>query len=124
LDAGNREVSALTAGPSGTWLAAGGRDGSVLIWDTSTGERLAEYAVHDGRVQALATSADGTRLASVGDDGTVHVWDGRRNKSVAMLRTDSRLRFVAWVDGDAQLIVAGNRGLYQTHLIESEGDGQ
>jgi WD40 repeat protein len=120
LTTGHREVTALTVEPTGAWLAAGGRDGTVLIWDIVTGERLAEYAVHDGQVQALAACADGTRLASAGDDGTMHVWDRGKSKPVAMLRTDSRLRFTAWV-ADEQLIFAGNRGLYQARLNEPQG---
>jgi WD40 repeat protein len=121
LDTADSGASVLATGPFGRWLAAGGRDGSVLIWDTATGERLRQFVVHEGRVQALAISGDGTRLASVGDDGTVHVWDGRQGQSMAMLRTDSRLRFAVWGVDDKELIIAGNRGLCQIRLTELEG---
>ena len=47
---------------------------TVGLWDTTTGEWIAQFAAHTGTVDALAFNADGSLLASASDDGTVRVW--------------------------------------------------
>ena len=65
----------MAIAPDGSWLASGGDDGSVRIWDPVTGEQRAALAGHAGPVTAVAIAPDGTWLASGGDDGSVRIWD-------------------------------------------------
>ena len=51
----------MAIAPDGTWLASGGGDGSVRIWDPATGQQRAELE-HSGRgggVTAVAIAPDG-----------------------------------------------------------------
>ena len=61
-------VSAVAIAPDGTWLASGGRDGSVRIWDPATGQQRAVLTGHTGAVTAVAIAPDGTWLATASDD--------------------------------------------------------
>lgn len=54
--------------PDGSKLLSGGRDGSITVWDTSTGEQLAHYQGHHRRVQTASFSSDGNTVTSVGSD--------------------------------------------------------
>ena len=45
------------------WLALGGNDGTVKIWDTYQRKSLATINAYTGTVSALAFSADGDQLA-------------------------------------------------------------
>jgi WD40 repeat protein len=54
-------------------LATGSEDGTVKLWDTTTGKVTA--TLKSGSVQSLASTTDGKRLASAGHNGTVKVWD-------------------------------------------------
>lgn len=58
--------------PDGTRLASGGADGSVRIWDVSTGDLITEFE-HEAEVHAIAWSSDGMRLATLLEGGVVRV---------------------------------------------------
>ena len=72
-------VAVLAVAPDGSWLASGGHDGAVRVWDPVSGQERAAMAGHEadflGGVAALAVAPDGSWLASGGHDGTVRVWD-------------------------------------------------
>ena len=56
-------------------LAAGYRDGTVELYNSSTGEHLGTFSGHTSPVSALAFDSDGHRLASGSMDTEVVVWD-------------------------------------------------
>ena len=60
-------MSAVAIAPDGTWLASGGDDGTVRIWDPATGQQRAALTGHTGPVTAVAIAPDGTWLASAGE---------------------------------------------------------
>jgi WD40 repeat protein len=64
----------VAAHPTRPLVAAAGDDRRILLWDSDTGEQLADLAGHTGRVLSVAFSPDGTTLASGGEDGTVRLW--------------------------------------------------
>ena len=64
---------------SGTRVAAGGEDGTVMVWRLD-GSLVAKLAAHKGSVIDLAFSLDG-RLATAGADGAARVWNLATGKS-------------------------------------------
>ena len=68
-------VCAVTVG--GRQLLAAAGDGTVRLWDPSTGKQLRTLQGHTGRVTGVcAVSVDGRPLlVSTGNDGTVRLWD-------------------------------------------------
>ena len=68
-------MTAVAIAPDGTWLASGGGDGSVRIWDPATGQQRAASPATPAAVRAVAIAPDGTWLASGGDDRSVRIWD-------------------------------------------------
>lgn len=67
-------VTALAYSPAGTRLLSGSRDGSMLLWDIRTGERLHRYGNHSGPVTCVAFSTSGNLVASGGEDRQVCIW--------------------------------------------------
>ncbi len=68
-----KPVSALVFGPGGAFLASGDEDGTLLVWDLTTGEST-ETRGHLGRVLDVAVSSDGAYLLSGGTDNTLRRW--------------------------------------------------
>ena len=61
--------------PDDTYLATGGGDSTVKVWDLGTGEELFTLSGHKGFVQSLNFSPDGSRLLTSGNDGTSRIWN-------------------------------------------------
>jgi WD40 repeat protein/serine/threonine protein kinase len=60
----------------GQRLAAASYDGTVRVWDVTTGEAVVRPPLrHGAAATGVAFSPDGQRLASASLDGTVRVWD-------------------------------------------------
>ncbi|MDX2141691.1 MAG: TIR domain-containing protein [Chloroflexota bacterium] len=68
-------VTDVSYSPDGRLIASSSIDGTIILWDADTGERVRTLTGHTGGVNAIAFSPDGLRLASVGDDRTVRVWE-------------------------------------------------
>ena len=61
--------------PRGDSLAGTGKDGMVLIWDTSSWKPLREIMAARTEVNVTAFSLDGTTIATVDDDGKLKLWE-------------------------------------------------
>jgi RNA polymerase sigma factor (sigma-70 family) len=68
--------TALAFSADGQWLAAGGQDSFVRIWEVNTRRELHRLHGHEWETVALAFSADGRRLLSFGG-GEAILWDLR-----------------------------------------------
>src|SRR6267142_4914229 len=102
-----RSANAVAFSPDNRWLASGGKDNLIKIWDLATGNVLRTLYGHTSNVNALAVSPDGTLLASgsgdindkrdlgiftqggvVGgvEDNTVRIWSIQTGRWLQVLR--------------------------------------
>jgi WD40 repeat protein len=78
--AGDTPISttAVATSPDGAWIATGGSDGVVRVWDASSIGVIDRPALalrgHTDEVYALAFSGDGRVLASGSRDGSARTW--------------------------------------------------
>jgi WD40 repeat protein len=102
-----RSANAVAFSPDNRWLASGGKDNVIKIWDLATGNVLRTLYGHTSNVNALAVSPDGKLLASgsgdindqrdlgtftlggvVGgaEDNTVRIWSVQTGQQLQVLR--------------------------------------
>src|SRR5207237_5126611 len=97
-------VLALAWSPDGKHIASGGADGSVQVWDASTGHTYVTYSGHTAPVYAVAWSLDGKHIASGGSDGSVKVWDAATGRSLFIYRGHTGgVNALAWQAGSSLL---------------------
>src|SRR5258708_1916677 len=88
----NGSVQALVFSPDGRWLASGGYDKVIIVWNLSSGReefRLRgqkdaivppQQPLEKQAISSLAFSPDGTRLASMHVSGAIRVWNLQTRK--------------------------------------------
>lgn len=78
-------VHCLAMSRDGKWLAAGGDDGVVQLWDVPGAKPAVKLSGHADWVLCLAFNSDGKQLASGAIDGTIRLWDVPGGAKVAGL---------------------------------------
>ncbi len=80
------EVIGVAFSPDGQWLASGGGDGAIKIWNSRTGAVVQSFPAHTAEptdsVVCVAFHRDGQFLASAGSDRVVKVWDLKTQKEL------------------------------------------
>ena len=99
-------VAAVSFSPDGSLLASGSSDGTILLWDMRSRERVATLGHTDG-VAAVSFSPDGSLLASGSSDGTILLWDMRSRERVATLGHTDGVAAVSF-SPDGSLLASGS----------------
>jgi len=129
-DARSILISCVAVSPDGRWVAAGGYDDDVVVYDAQSLDVVATLKGHAHDVRALAFSCDGQTLASGGRDRNIRIWNvpsfelaGVREGHVDTVRA------LTWTT-DGQLISAGSdrriltwdsKGAIMNERIDPEG---
>eukprot|EP00300_Choanocystis_sp_HF-7_P024392 c25834_g1_i1.p1 GENE.c25834_g1_i1~~c25834_g1_i1.p1 ORF type:complete len:310 (+),score=60.00 c25834_g1_i1:28-957(+) len=70
-------VMSIAYSPNGQLLACGTMDGSVVVFDASSGAELVKIPAHHGSVRSLCFTADSSTLLTASDDLHVKLFDVR-----------------------------------------------
>lgn len=75
-DTGHRaEVTCIAVSTKGDVFAVGYADGSIRLWEASSGNVLVRFNGHRKSVTALCFDEQGFRLASGSQDTDIIIWD-------------------------------------------------
>lgn len=75
IDAHDYRMWACEFSSDDSLVATGSLDGKIKLWDTQTGNQIAQMLDHGGEVRDVAFHPNGKRLASASNDGTVMIWE-------------------------------------------------
>jgi eukaryotic-like serine/threonine-protein kinase len=94
--------------PAGTLVATGCAEGSVRLWDVSSGQELAQLRGHEKCSIDVAFHPDGHLLATAGEDGTVRLWDVATHATRAVLRGHAGVVWRVAFSTDGKLLASGS----------------
>ncbi|KAI9351996.1 WD40-repeat-containing domain protein [Obelidium mucronatum] len=93
---------------SGEYVATGGADRNVKLWNPKTGLCVKTYSGHGKEVLGLAISQDNTKFTSAGGDKAVILWDVATGRSIRKFNGHSaRINDVDF-NFDSSVIVSGS----------------
>lgn len=90
MDTGEFLIASIALLPEGRTLAAGSREGPLLLIDVSTWTVRKTWNGHEGVVVAVVAAPDGQFLASASEDGTVRIWEEATGAEVRQIRGPGR----------------------------------
>jgi WD40 repeat protein/serine/threonine protein kinase len=68
-------VEDVAFSPDGRRIAAGGQDGTIKIWNATTGREMHSFQAHENNVSGLVFSPDSRKMSTASLDGSVKVFD-------------------------------------------------
>ena len=71
--------------PDGSRLIASNNDGTVRIWDVTSGRPLVSWKGHTGAVGSVRFDSEGSRALTASLDGTARLWDTASGKLLVTL---------------------------------------
>jgi eukaryotic-like serine/threonine-protein kinase len=102
----------------GEYIASTGDDGTVQVWDVTSGRTAFTYRGHlklsassgtSISIKTLAWSPDGKRIASGGDDKRVHVWDALTGSNIVVYYAHSDIiNALTWSPGSTHIASASD----------------
>ncbi|WP_366850834.1 hypothetical protein [Methanothrix sp.] len=102
-------VRAVAFSPDGSKVLTGSLDGTVRIWDASSGQEAHKQA-HDVMVRAVAFSPDGSKVLTGYYDGTVRIWDASSGQEYHKLAHDGMVRAVAFSPDGSKALTGSDDG--------------
>lgn len=100
-------VCSVAYSPDGNWIASGGGDWLVKIWNPSTKSLALQFAGHTSTVASVAYSPDGTMIASGAADNTAKLWSITNRRLLYTMNVGSTVSSVA-ISPDGQTIATGD----------------
>ncbi|GAA5903266.1 hypothetical protein JCM6882_008122 [Rhodosporidiobolus microsporus] len=133
LSAHHSCVNALAISPDGRWLASGGDDMRVLLWDANdggvegsglAGEPRGCYKGARSNIFSVAFSCDGKKLFSAGNDATILCFDLEASSSTfpAPL-TDGVPPIDVWLDHDDSIMGLSCHPSNPSLFLSASSDG-
>lgn len=99
-------VVAMAYSPDGRYVASGGQDNTIIIWDLYSRKELRKLIGHTSFVNYISYSPDGKFLASGSLDKTIRIWNVETGDELQCLKTESQIVYVNYLKNSDFIISA------------------
>jgi len=94
------EVCDIRISPNGKWIASGSRDGTIILWDGTTYQRMSMLFGHQHTVCRVRWTLDSRRLITAGADRTIRFWDPASGVEVFRINSEVEATDREWVGNE------------------------
>ncbi|XP_059620892.1 periodic tryptophan protein 2 homolog isoform X2 [Phlebotomus argentipes] len=111
------DMTCLTYSPDGQFVATGGDDGKVKLWNLHTGFCFATFSDHAAPITAVEFSRNKKFIVSASLDGTVRAFDMMRHRNFRTFTTPQPTQFSSVaLDCSGELVAAGSQDVFEIYL--------
>ncbi|XP_037895786.1 periodic tryptophan protein 2 homolog isoform X1 [Glossina fuscipes] len=111
------EMICISYSPDGQYIATGGEDSKVKLWNTQSGFCFVTFTEHTSAITAVQFSRSKKFLVSSSLDGTVRAFDITRYRNFRTFTSPRLIQFsCVAVDYSDELIVAGGQDVFEIYL--------
>jgi WD40 repeat protein/serine/threonine protein kinase len=103
-------VNAVAINPDGTNVASALNNGTVILWDSTTGKQIRTLNGHSAVINSVRFSSDGSRLVTGANDNTMIVWDTATGTAIRRLYGHSDWVRSAEFRADGTRILSSSQG--------------
>ncbi|KAL5012052.1 hypothetical protein ScPMuIL_010603 [Solemya velum] len=107
-------MSCLSYSPDGQYIATGGEDGKVKIWNTTSGFCFVTFAEHIGGITGVTFNQQGKAVISSSLDGTVRAFDLNRYRNFRTFTSPRPVQFSCLAtDNSGEVVCAGGLDVFE-----------
>ncbi|XP_065369426.1 periodic tryptophan protein 2 homolog [Calliphora vicina] len=111
------EMSCVSYSPDGQYIATGGEDSKVKLWNTQSGFCFVTFSEHTSGVTGVQFSRSKKFLVSCSLDGTVRAFDIIRYRNFRTFTSPTPVQFsCVAMDFSDELVVAGGLDVFELYL--------
>jgi len=122
-------IRSLNFSSDGKWIASGGDDGMLKIWDISSGRLLASLVQRDASIQSIAFSPSSNYVATLTESGRLSIWNIRTSHveyqtTITNGNAQSVFNKIEFTDNDDQLYALVGQQLYRVTTAQGKISSQ
>jgi WD40 repeat protein len=104
-------VTCIAISPRGCFIASGGFDQSIILWDINTGKKIYNFAGHRALISSVCFTNDSQMIASTSTDGALKLWQISTGEEFHV--TSSKINLAKFSEASNSLFCATSNGVIE-----------